>query len=308
MPRDASLRIPEIPLFPSTFGAIFQWFLCSAICLREIESELLRRMLTSLASTSRLAIELFLKIQSDSESDGEDSDDAIETRNTYDTKLLVAFTDMLSTVERRFWVRETSMEWWDHIVMEVWDDEQWLQNFWMRKATFMGLCEELAPTLRRKDTRLRAALPVEKRMAIAIWKLATPDSYRSVANQFGVGKSTVGIVLMQVCKAINRILLRRTVTLGNVQEIVDGIAQMGFPNCGGAIDGTHIPILAPPHLGSEYVNQKGYFSMVLQALVGVSLTLTQAGPERCMTHASFGTLGCSGRCRPGLFSQSGRSR
>ncbi|XP_065438119.1 uncharacterized protein LOC135981036 [Chrysemys picta bellii] len=175
--------------------------------------------------------------------------------------------DMLITVERRFWARETSTEWWDHIIMEAWDDEQWLQNFRMRKATFMGLCEALAPTLRRKDTRLRAALPVEKWVAIAIWKLATPDSYRSVANQFGVGKSTVGIMLMQVCKAINRILLRRTMTLGNVQEIVDGFAQMGFPNCGGTIDGSHIPILAPPHLGTQYVNRKGYFSMVLQALV-----------------------------------------
>uniref|UniRef100_A0A8C3FU42 DDE Tnp4 domain-containing protein n=1 Tax=Chrysemys picta bellii TaxID=8478 RepID=A0A8C3FU42_CHRPI len=261
MLHDASLRIPEIPLFPFTFGAIFQRFLCSAICLREMEPELLRRMLTYLASISCLVVELFLKTQSDSES--EESDDAIEPRNAYDTKLLVAFTDMLSTVERRFWARETSTEWWDYIIMEVWDDEQWLQNFRMRKATFMGLCEELAPTLQRKDTRLRAALPVEKRVAIAIWKLATPDSYRSVANQFGVGKSTAGIVLMQVCKAINRILLRRTVTLGNVQEIVDSFAQMGFPNCGGAIDGTHIPILAPPHLGSEYVNQKGYFTMVL---------------------------------------------
>ncbi|XP_065414555.1 signal peptidase complex catalytic subunit SEC11A isoform X1 [Chrysemys picta bellii] len=244
------------PLAPS-----FNGFLCSAICLREMESQRLRHMLTSLASTSRLAVELFLKIQSESES--EESDDAIEPCNGYDTKLLVAFTDMLSTVERCFWARETSTEWWDHIVMEVWDDEQWLQNFLMRKATFMGH----ALTLRRKHPRLRAALPVEKRVAIAIWKLATPDSYWSVANQFGVGKSTVGIVLMQVCRAINRILLRRTVTLGNVQDIVDGFAQMGFPNCRGAIDGTHIRILAPPHLASEYVNWKGYFSMVLQALV-----------------------------------------
>uniref|UniRef100_A0A8C3PC11 Putative nuclease HARBI1 n=1 Tax=Chrysemys picta bellii TaxID=8478 RepID=A0A8C3PC11_CHRPI len=232
-----------------------------------MESELLRRMLTSLASMSHLAVELFLKIQSDSESEGEESDDAIEPRNVYYTKLLVASTDMLSTVERRFWARETSTEWWDHIVMEVWDDEQWLQNFRMRKATFMGLCEELAPTLQCKDTRLRAVLPVEKRVAIAVRKLATPDSYRSVANQSGVGKLTVGIVLMQVYKAITCILLRRTVTLGNVQEIVDGFAQMGFSNCGGVIDGTHIPILGPPHLGSEYVNRKGYFSMVLQALV-----------------------------------------
>uniref|UniRef100_A0A8C0J8B7 DDE Tnp4 domain-containing protein n=1 Tax=Chelonoidis abingdonii TaxID=106734 RepID=A0A8C0J8B7_CHEAB len=229
-----------------------------------MEPELLRTLLMNVASTSRLAVELFLMLQSDSE---ESSDDEIDSADAPDTKLLVAVTDVLSAVERRLWARETSTEWWDHIVMQVWDDEQWLQNFRMRKATFMGLCAELAPTLQRKDTRLRAALSVEKRVAIAVWKLATPDSYRSVANQFGVGKSTVGIVVMQVCRAINRILLRRTVTLGNVQDIVDGFAQMGFPNCGGAIDRTHIPILAPPHLASEYVNRKGYFSMVLQALV-----------------------------------------
>ncbi|XP_050791623.1 uncharacterized protein LOC127041871 isoform X1 [Gopherus flavomarginatus] len=226
-----------------------------------MEPELLRTLLMNVTSTSRLAVELFLQLQSDSE----ESDDAIDSPDACDNTLLV--TDMLSTTERRLWARETSTEWWDHIVLQVWDDEQWLQNFRMRKATFMGLCAELAPTLRRKDTRLRAALSVEKRVAIAIWKMATPDSYRSVANQVGVGKSTVGIVLMQVCRAINCILLRRTVTLGNVQDILDGFAQMGFPNCEGAIDGTHIPILAPPHLASEYINQKGYFSVVLQALV-----------------------------------------
>ncbi|CAM5143860.1 unnamed protein product [Eretmochelys imbricata] len=72
---------------------------------------------------------------------------------------------------------------------------------------------------------------------------------------------------MQVCRAINCILLRRTMTPGNMHDIVDGFAKMGFPNCGGVIDGAHIPILAPAHLASEYVNRKGYFSMVLQALV-----------------------------------------
>ncbi|CAM5134457.1 unnamed protein product [Eretmochelys imbricata] len=137
----------------------------------------------------------------------------------------------------------------------------------MREATFMGRCAELACTLQRKDTRLRAAPLVEKQVAIAIWKLATPNSYRLVTNQLGVGKWTVGIMLMQVCRAINRILFRRTVTLGNVHDTVAGFAQMGFPKCGGAINGTHIPILAPAHLASEYVNWKGYFSMVLQVPV-----------------------------------------
>ncbi|KAG6936492.1 hypothetical protein G0U57_012256, partial [Chelydra serpentina] len=92
-------------------------------------------------------------------------------------------------------------------------------------------------------------------------------SYQSVANQFGVGRSTVGVAVMQVANAIVELLLSKVVTLGNVQVIVDGFAAMGFPNCGGAINGTHIPILGPDHQGSQYINQKGYFSMVLQALV-----------------------------------------
>ncbi|CAM4538526.1 unnamed protein product [Lepidochelys olivacea] len=170
-------------------------------------------------------------------------------------------------VERRFWARETSTDCLDCIVLRVWDDSQCLRNFRMRKGTFMELCDLLSPALRRKNTKMRAALIVEKQVAIALWKLATPDSYRSVGNQFGVGKSTVGAAVMQVANAIKDLLISRVVTLGNVQVIVDGFAAMGFPNCGGTIDGTHIPILAPEHQAGEYINHKGYFSIVLQALV-----------------------------------------
>ncbi|CAM4581419.1 unnamed protein product [Caretta caretta] len=136
----------------------------------------------------------------------------------------------------------------------------------MHKATFLELCELLFLALKCRNTRMRAALTVEKQVAIALWKLATLDCYRSVGNQFGVGKSTVGTAVNQVANAITDVLLSRVVTLGNVQVILDGFAAMGFPDCG-AIDGTHIPILAPDHLANQYVNRKGYFSMVLQTLV-----------------------------------------
>ncbi|CAM5106179.1 unnamed protein product [Eretmochelys imbricata] len=284
-------------MLPPTFAAIFQRFLYCALCLpfwsAGIEPELLRSMLMGRASTSCLAVELFLMIQSDSEG----SDNDIDSSNAYDTSLLVAFTDMLTTVECCFWARETSTEWWDHIVMQVWDDEQWLQNFQMRKATF-------AHTLRRKDTRLRAALTVEKWVAIAIWKLATPDSYRLVANQFGVGKSTVGIVLMQVCRDINCILLRRNMTPDNVHDTVAGFAQMCFPNCGGVIDGTHIPILAPAHLASEYVNRKGYFSMVLQVLVdhqGCFIDINAGWPGKVHDARIFRNAGLFRKLQAGTF-------
>ncbi|CAM2106548.1 unnamed protein product [Caretta caretta] len=172
---------------------------------------------------------------------------------------IMVLMGQVHAVEHRFWARETSTDWWDHIVLQVWDDSQWLRNFRMRKGTFMELCDLLSPALRCKTTKMRAALTVEKRVAIALWKLATPDSFLSVGNQFGVGKSTVGAAVMQIANTITELLISRVVTLGNVQVIVDGFAAMGFPNCGGVIDGTHIPILGLDHQGSQYINHKGYF-------------------------------------------------
>ncbi|CAM5073331.1 unnamed protein product [Natator depressus] len=149
---------------------------------------------------------------------------------------IMVLMGQVHAVECRFWARETSTDWWDRIVLQVWDDSQWLRNFRMSKDTFMELCDLLSPALRCKNTKMRAALTVEKRVAIALWKLATPDSDRSVGNQIGVGKSTVGAAVMQVANAIKDLLMSRVVTLGNVQIIVEGFAAMGFPNCGGAIE------------------------------------------------------------------------
>nr|XP_025038208.1 protein ALP1-like [Pelodiscus sinensis] len=72
---------------------------------------------------------------------------------------------------------------------------------------------------------------------------------------------------MEVVRAISAELLKRLVRLGDLDTIVASFAGLGFPNCGGALDGTHIPIRALPHRAAQFINRKGYFSMVLQALV-----------------------------------------
>uniref|UniRef100_K7G002 DDE Tnp4 domain-containing protein n=1 Tax=Pelodiscus sinensis TaxID=13735 RepID=K7G002_PELSI len=153
------------------------------------------------------------------------------------------------------------------MVLGQWDDQQWLRNFHMQKRTFMELCAWLTPALQRDTTRLRAPNPIKKRVSIAVWKLATTDSYRSVAHQFGVGRSTVGIVMMEVVHAINDILLPRVIHLRDVDTTIAGFAALGFPNCGGVLDATHIPVWAPEHRAAHFMNRKGYCSIVLQALV-----------------------------------------
>ncbi|XP_065440253.1 uncharacterized protein LOC135981485 [Chrysemys picta bellii] len=224
----------------------------------------------SIVNTSHIILE-YMQIWAKRRQHEEDFDADMDTDVPESTGCgnwdIMAAVGLVDTLVCRFWARQTSTDWWDRIVLQVWNDSQWLRNFHVHKSTFLELCELLSPTLKCRNTKMRAVLTVEKRVAVALWKLATPDCYRSVGNQFGVGKSTVGVAVIQVANAIIDVLLSRVVTLGNVQVILDGFAAMGFPNCGGAIDGTHIPVLAPDHLANQYINRKGYFSMVLQALV-----------------------------------------
>ena len=175
----------------------------------------------------------------------------------------------LSTMQHRsLWMRRRSSEFME--IANQWDDLQWKKNFRVSKPTFVYLCNELRTSLQRSDT-VRASVSVEKRVAIALWRLGTNIEYRSLSNLVGVGASTACIIVHEVCDAIVRTLLKKYIYIpvGNEAiEIVEGFKEKwGFPQCFGAIDGSHIPILPPENNPRDYYNRKGFHSVVLQALV-----------------------------------------
>ena len=54
----------------------------------------------------------------------------------------------------------------------------------------------------------------------------------------------------------------------DLTNVINGFeSKWGFPQCVGAIDGSHIPIAAPKLNHTDYYNRKGWYSMILQGVV-----------------------------------------
>ena len=83
-------------------------------------------------------------------------------------------------------------------------DDTWKEHFRLSRQTFLKICDLVRPELSRQDTRLRSAIPLEKRVAVALYRLATGDSFGTSALTFGLPKSTANIIKRDFCKVIRR--------------------------------------------------------------------------------------------------------
>ncbi|CAC5361764.1 unnamed protein product [Mytilus coruscus] len=172
--------------------------------------------------------------------------------------LLMNRRSNLQPAERRIWSKPRSRNWWDCIVPGF-TDAEWIQNFRINKETFDFLKENLHDTLVKCDTPFRKALTVDLKIASTLWQLASNCEYRTVAHLFGIARSTACSAFHDVITSINETLAPRFIrnpTKEKFKDIIDGFQnKWGFPNTIGAIDGTHIPILAPKEVPADYHNR-----------------------------------------------------
>ena len=43
--------------------------------------------------------------------------------------------------------------WWERIVLEIFGPPDWVENFRMRKETFLLICEKVCPVILRQNTQ-----------------------------------------------------------------------------------------------------------------------------------------------------------
>lgn len=79
--------------------------------------------------------------------------------------------------------------------------------------------------------------------------------------------SLCGIILLM----LHFFMFQCPTTAAGWREVADGFARRwNFKHCIGAIDGKHVAIRCPPKSGSTFYNYKGFFSIVLLAVVDSS--------------------------------------
>lgn len=168
------------------------------------------------------------------------------------------------------WKHPRTQDWWENIVPGF-DNTTFMNNFRLSWDSYHYMCRRLGPVMERQNTNYQQAVPVAKRIAIAIWRLATNEVYRTVGHLFGVGTSTACSCVGEFCDAVIKVLLPdhiKTPDARKLREISTHFSnRWGAPQCVGAIDGSHIEIIAPSEYPRDYVNRKGFHSIILQAVI-----------------------------------------
>ena len=143
----------------------------------------------------------------------------------------------------------------------------------MMEPAFFDLIEKrITSHLRKSFTNFRKPLEVGLKLAVTLRHLSTGESYTSLQYQWRVGRTTICKFVPQVCKAILKEFQQEYLVCPTDPEDWKKIEERfrnrwNVPHAVGALHGKHIAIKKPKKSGSEYFSYKGYFSLVLLALV-----------------------------------------
>ena len=110
------------------------------------------------------------------------------------------------------------------------DDPYWREHFRMSRRTFQFVVNLVRNSIEKRDTRFREAVSREKRVAVALWRLASGNAYRTVASTFGIGKSTAVEITNSFIDALNELYEDWITFPASVQETSEAIQRFSDNN------------------------------------------------------------------------------
>ncbi|XP_070188769.1 uncharacterized protein [Littorina saxatilis] len=184
---------------------------------------------------------------------------------------------------RRNWVRpwigrRRQFGMYDQLMVELRNEDHASFTNFLRTspAMFDELLARDGPRITKQYTFYRDPLePGMKPLALTLRPLASGNKYASldeVRMEGLVPHNTQSLVVRDVCQAIIDEYVDEMLVCPSTPEgwraVADKFFQRwNFPNTCGALDGKHVACRCPPKSGSLYFNYKGFYSIVLMALV-----------------------------------------
>ncbi|XP_066587646.1 putative nuclease HARBI1 [Prorops nasuta] len=145
-------------------------------------------------------------------------------------------------------------------------------HFRLKRETFEILLQQIGGELLRKHHAPK--VDPAKQLAITLWVFGNQEVYRSVADRFGLSKSTVWECVFNVAYVLEE-HVGNYIKWPERQELLHNQRQFqaisNFPGVIGAIDGCHIKISAPSYHPNSYINRKGFHSIILQGICNANL-------------------------------------
>ncbi|KYO29052.1 hypothetical protein Y1Q_0009861 [Alligator mississippiensis] len=134
----------------------------------------------------------------------------------------------------------------------------------MTWATFWDPLEQLQPQLEGQHTDMWLPFPTDTRLVLILLKLAMPASLQYVSHLSGMGKATAREAVLEAGGTM-------LCVHNSLVVVVAGFCALGFLQCIGAPNGTHISATCPPHRDCPYYSCRshdpGDRSMVIQAVL-----------------------------------------
>ncbi|XP_037951571.1 uncharacterized protein LOC119682257 [Teleopsis dalmanni] len=195
--------------------------------------------------------------------------------------------------QRSLWMKERNGKFWEHDVLNN-SPNFFKESFHMNRQCFNILCNEIRG-IERNTTSFRQCISLAKRVAIALYALCTSREYSTIGKLFGVSKASVCVILKEFCSEVWRVMAPQYLsadflTEEKLEKCVKGFKKIGFPQCFGAIGGCHIEIKPTKKDALDYFNYKGWYSMVLLALVDCRhqfMYINVGAPGRCNDSSVF---------------------
>ena len=163
---------------------------------------------------------------------------------------------------------------YDQLMVELRrEDPSSFTNFMrMLPEMFDEILERVRGRSTKQHTFYRGPLEPGLKLAVTLRHLASGSKYADMKFGWRVPSNTISVFVREVCQAIVDKYLDEVMTPASTPEAWREIANQfmtkwNFPHCCGALDGKHVACRCPNSSGSTYYNYKGFYSVVMMALV-----------------------------------------